>query len=78
MPSRFLFNARIAAVAEMENLLPQTRSLATQRSLVKLEKTVSISTQRSLVTNLYDPCVTSDPRVTSNPCDHMETRLNQR
>ena len=36
----------------------------------KLNKTVSISTQRSLVTNLYDP------RVTSDPCDHMETGLD--
>ena len=35
----------------------------------KLIKTVSISTLRSLVTNLCDPCVTSDP------CDQMETTL---
>ena len=38
----------------------------------KLNKTVSISMQRSLVTNLCDP------RVTSDPCDKMETKLNLR
>ena len=64
------FDARIAAIAEIENFSVSNARIAGNATIAgKLNKTVSISTQRSLVTKLCDPCVTRDA------CDHMETKL---